>query len=83
MRSQTKQGLRCEIVMCRQKIEQSITKVNWKKNLIFLDFVCCLIFYRSMTYPKSAPFLSSDKEVPNLVDSLDQAILSHWAPQKQ
>jgi len=32
---------------------------------------------------KLASFLSSDKEAPNLVDALDQAIFSHWVPQKQ
>jgi hypothetical protein len=29
---------------------------------------------------KPALFPSSDKEAPNILDLLDQAILSHWAP---
>jgi len=28
-------------------------------------------------------FTFSGKEAPNLVDLLDRAILSHWAPKKQ
>jgi len=28
-------------------------------------------------------FLSSGKETSNLVDSFDEAIFSHWVPQKQ
>jgi len=33
-------------------------------------------------FQKSALLPSSGKEAPNLVDPLDWAILSQWAPQK-
>jgi len=43
----------------------------------FLYFVLPLIFKVNMTIWKPALFLSSGKEVPNLVDTLNWAILSH------
>jgi len=36
-----------------------------------------------MTFQKPVLFPSLVKEAPNLVDPLDQAILSHWMPYKQ
>jgi len=36
-----------------------------------------------MTFQKPALLLSSGKEAPNLMDTLDQAILIYWTPHKQ
>jgi hypothetical protein len=46
----------------------------------FLDFVYCLILKNTFWKPAVLP--SSGKEAPNLVDPLDQAMLSHWASQE-
>jgi len=55
-------------------------KIYWH-NFLFLDFVR-LNFLKNMMFRKPALLPSSGKEAPNLVDSLDQAILSNWIPQK-
>ena len=44
----------------------------------FLDFVHCLFFN---TFPKPTLRPSASQEAPKLVEPLDRAILSHWAPQ--
>ena len=47
-----------------------------------LDSVQRLNFVQNSEFRKLAVLPSSGKEAPNLVDSLDRAILSHWVPQK-
>jgi hypothetical protein len=43
----------------------------------FLEFAHRLNFFKSTTFRKPDLLPSSRKETPNLVDSLDRAILSH------
>jgi hypothetical protein len=63
---QSNQGLHHLVVMCTHKRGQSRTKVYWH-NLHFLEFLHHVML---------------GKEATNLADPLDQAILSHWPPEK-
>lgn len=63
---------------CRQSREQSISKVNWS-SLLFLD-VAHLIFFKETHRFWSRASVSSGREAPNLMDPIDWAVLSYWAP---
>jgi hypothetical protein len=54
-----------------------------RQNSLFLGSVPIVQFFKNTTFRKPALLPSLDTEAPNLVDPLDRAILSHWAPQKQ
>jgi hypothetical protein len=70
------------IIMCKQKRKHSTTDINWH-NLLSWDTYPSFYFSKKHDFWNLAPFQFSGKEVPNLVDPLDQAILSHWVPQQQ
>jgi len=72
-------GLHCQTVMCKRTREQSTTKVNLQQS--FLGTLPIIeLFKEAQTLQKPALFPFSGKEMPNLVDPLDQAILCHWTP---
>jgi hypothetical protein len=59
--------------------EQSTTKVNLPQS--FLGTLLIIgPFKEAQTLWKPGLFTFSGKEMPNLVDPLDQAIISHWTP---
>jgi hypothetical protein len=78
MESQTK----ASIAKCLEKrTELNMTKVNWQSSFYGL---CPLTHsLKKHDVQKTVLFPSSGQEAPDLMDPLDQDILSHWAPQKQ
>jgi len=61
-----------------QKRENSTIEVNWQSSFFWACPTSC--FLKKHNIQKPVLFLFSDKEAPNLVYTLDWAILNHCAP---
>jgi hypothetical protein len=85
MQSQTKACI--TKLSCADKQEnRALVKLTDTTSSLSLSLFLCppyTFFPRTTTLQKPSQYPSSGKEVPNLVDTLDRAILSHWAPYTQ
>jgi len=73
------QDLHYQIVICKQKREQGMTKVEWC-NLPLWGLCTLYNFFKKRDFSEARFVSFLGKEAPNLVDPLDRVVFSHWAP---
>jgi hypothetical protein len=56
---------------------QNRAQLNLTDTILFFGTLSIILLFKEALFP------FSDEEAPNLVDTLDQIILSHWVPHKQ